>query len=217
MAKRFTETNKWTDRWFVSLPGEYKLAWQYICDQCDHAGVLEVVEPVANIQIGFDIDWDDFVEHCAHRVVKLEEGKFWVKAFIEFQYGELNPDNRVHASVISRLKKLGLTRALEAPSKGLKNKDKDKDKDLKKENEWQIPERLDTPQVRELLDDFAAMRREIKKPIRNVANTSKGLEKFDDVPHLVHALELCIANEWQGLKPEYRPESQPKKKEMVRL
>lgn len=96
-------------------------------------------------------------------------------------------------------------------------KEEGRRKTLKKENEWQIPERLDTPEVRSLLVDFAAMRRDIKKPIRNVANTSRVLEKFDDVSHLIHALEFCIANEYQGLKPEYRPESKPKKKERVRL
>jgi hypothetical protein len=70
---------------------------------------------------------------------------------------------------------------------------------------WEIPDRLNTGQVRELLEEFEDMRRATKKPIKSRRRASKILDKFDDVEHLVYALETCIGNDYQGLKPEYRP------------
>lgn len=70
---------------------------------------------------------------------------------------------------------------------------------------WEIPERLDTPDVRRLLDDFEAMRKRKKKPIDNRREASLVFKHFDDAAHLAYALETCIANKYQGLKPDYRP------------
>jgi hypothetical protein len=137
MSKRFTETGKWRDRWFMLLPAEQKLAWIYVCDECDHAGIIEIIEPLANMQIGMPVNWSQFFDACGHRVVLIGEGKYWVRSFCDFQYGTLNPENRVHNSVLKRLKQMGLASPLEAPSEGAregaKDKDKDKDKDQEKE------------------------------------------------------------------------------------
>lgn len=110
MAKRFTETDKWRDGWYLKLLPRYKLAWQYVCDNCDHAGIIEIVDTLANFQIGTDIDWEEFVAACEHRIEKLPNNKLWIKAFCEFQYGELNPDNRVHNSVLKRLEAAKVSR-----------------------------------------------------------------------------------------------------------
>ncbi|MEM6979236.1 MAG: hypothetical protein AAF539_06165 [Planctomycetota bacterium] len=207
MAKRFTETSKWNDRWFVGLPGDLKLAWIYCCDQCDHAGVLEIVEPVANVQIGFEINWDDFVEQCAGRVQKIEPGKFWIKSFVDFQYGELNPENRVHKSVLTRLKKLGLSSPLRGPSKGVRTRTRtrtDKKEDVSGEgDDWVFPEGWDCPEARNALDEWVAMRRRKRKPIVSKRSTSKIFRKFDSVSHLIDVAELCESQGYQGLKPEY--------------
>jgi hypothetical protein len=71
--------------------------------------------------------------------------------------------------------------------------------------EWAIPPSLDSPAVRKLLDDFAGMRRKMKKPIADFSHASTFLNNFSDVEHLTYALEFCLANRYQGLKPEYRP------------
>lgn len=70
---------------------------------------------------------------------------------------------------------------------------------------WEIPKRLDTPEVRKLLDDFEAMRKRKKKPIDSKRDASLVFKHFDDSAHLVFALETCIANKYQGLKADYRP------------
>lgn len=210
MAKRFTDTEKWKDKWFRQLPAEFKLAYLYLLDQCDQAGVVELDEDLAEFQIGTAIDWGAFLDSLSGRIAKLGCGKLCLIKFISYQYGELSENCRAHNPVFHSIKKHKLERVFKGYSKGIqRGQDKDIDKDSlnKKKDEWIVPERFDCDQVRDLLDEFSQMRRDIGKPIRNPANSSKILEKFDDVPHLVHALEMCIANEWQGLKPDYRPGS----------
>ena len=61
------------------------------------------------------------------------DSKWFIRPFIEFQYGVLNPDNRVHLSIINILEKNKI-KPLASPLLGAKDKDKDKvkDKDYKK-------------------------------------------------------------------------------------
>jgi hypothetical protein len=71
--------------------------------------------------------------------------------------------------------------------------------------EWNIPKELDTPEVRKALGEFEAMRESIGKRIKNRANISKAFKGFDSPAHLVYAIEFAIGNEYQGIKPDYRP------------
>jgi len=71
--------------------------------------------------------------------------------------------------------------------------------------EWDIPKELDTPEVRKALGEFEAMRESIGKRIKNRANISKSLKGYDSPSHLVYAIEFAIGNEYQGIKPDYRP------------
>lgn len=219
MGKRFTETEKWKDKWFRSLRAEFKLAYLYLLDNCDHAGVIDLDEPLAEFQIGNAIDWKEFFAACEGRIARLESGKLFICKFIEYQYGELSEECRGHNPVFLSLKRHNLLKGyLKGIQRGQdtdKDKDKDKDKNKEKDKEeheedvfaWIIPEQLDTPEIRELLTRFAEMRKRIKKPIKDFANTSLILKRFDSVEHLAYALETCVANDYQGLKPDYRPPS----------
>jgi hypothetical protein len=71
--------------------------------------------------------------------------------------------------------------------------------------EWDIPDGFDTPEVRQALTDFESMRASIGKKIKSRANVSKSLRGYDSPSHLVYAIEFAIGNEYQGIKPEYRP------------
>ena len=42
MAYRFTNTDKWNDCWFSSLKPVEKLLFNYLCDNCDIAGFIEL-------------------------------------------------------------------------------------------------------------------------------------------------------------------------------
>ena len=41
MAKRFTDTDKWKDDWFISLSNDYKIIWQWLLDNCSHSGLCK--------------------------------------------------------------------------------------------------------------------------------------------------------------------------------
>jgi uncharacterized protein YdaU (DUF1376 family) len=70
--------------------------------------------------------------------------------------------------------------------------------------EFQIPKRLDTPEVRKALKDFETMRIRTGKRIRDRGNVCRGWDaRFVDVAHLLACIDITIANEWQGIDPKY--------------
>jgi hypothetical protein len=150
MAKRFTDTNKYKKPFIRSLQAPYKLLWDYLYHDCDHAGIWIVDFDIAQIYIGLDaqvnrLDSLLFFNSEETRIVEFDNGKKWfIPSFIDFQYGELNESNRAHNSVISILKKHNLigkdNKPLISPLQGAKVKDKDKDmvKDKDKKDEFEI-------------------------------------------------------------------------------
>lgn len=133
MSKRFTDTEKWKKPFVRSLEAPYKLLWFYILDDCDHAGIWVVDLEVAGIRIGEAFNEDDVLEKFGEKIQVIDGGEKWfVQDFIDFQYGTLNPENRVHQSVINLLTK-GHIKPLISPIEGAKDKDKEKDKDKDKD------------------------------------------------------------------------------------
>jgi hypothetical protein len=131
MAKRFTDTDKWKKRFIRNLDINYKVLWLYILDDCNHAGIWDVDIDVAQIRTGCTFDIKEAIKIFGDKINVFDnKDKWFIPDFIEFQYGTLNPKNRVHESVLSLLDKYknkGLIRGLLDP------KDKDKDKDKKKD------------------------------------------------------------------------------------
>jgi len=110
MAKRFGDTDIWKkQRWFRKLCPEYKLAFCYIKDQCDHAGIWNIDCSDLIEDLGIEqFDIVDFVAKCnieydkntgavtfKERLRLLDKGYLWVIGFIQFQYkgkeGLVNP------------------------------------------------------------------------------------------------------------------------------
>ncbi len=141
MAKRFTDTNKYKKPFIRGLQGAYKLLWDYLYHECDHAGIWIVDFEIAQIYLGSDmkVNKSDALKYFNTdeiRVIEINSGSKWfLPSFIDFQYGLLSENNRAHNSVIIILKKYklindkGLIRGLQAC------KDKDKDKELDKDKE----------------------------------------------------------------------------------
>ena len=148
MAKRFTETLKWDDRWFRSLRPEFKLAWIYLLDKCDASGVLEIDEDLANFQIGVTVDWADFCKACDTRLIPLAGGKWWVAKFVEFQYGKISESCRAHNPVFVLLRKHGiLERQMNEKKKPKKPKESAKEVSVKKYSDefevfWEVYPRV---------------------------------------------------------------------------
>jgi len=144
MAKRFTDTEKYKKHFIRNLPAAYKIFWDYLYHDCDHAGIWYVDMEVAQIRIGKDAPIDkekalELFNQGETRIYVLNGGRKWfIKPFVEFQYGVLNPNNRVHQSVIEELKREGAYKYLTSPIQGAKDKDKDIDKDKDKDKDIDI-------------------------------------------------------------------------------
>ena len=145
MAKRFTDTQKWKKKFVRSLDASHKLLWFYILDDCDHCGIWETDFEVASLRIGDSIDPDKALKIFEKHIRVFDNGEKWfIKSFITFQYGELNPNNRATNSVIQKLKYYnlidenldfvdGASKHHTSTFKGVQDKDKDKDKDKVKD------------------------------------------------------------------------------------
>jgi hypothetical protein len=132
MAKRFTDTMKWNEDWYLDLSLIDKLFWIYICDNCDHAGIFKPNKRMFELLIGGEIDVQKFlntVNQDKPRICVLGNGRWFLAGFIEFQYGnKLNPNNRVHKSILNILNDNDLNLEvfdakvrLDAPTKDSKN------------------------------------------------------------------------------------------------
>ena len=140
MAKRFITTDLFSEDWFLELSTETKLFWIYAFLNCDHAGVLRANIRPFNALNGLSVELDtvlDEINHQKQRIQKLTDRTLFIVGFVQFQYGrELNPQNRVHKSVLEifekhgiSFEKQGVNMGFNSTLIGVKDKDKDKDKD----------------------------------------------------------------------------------------
>jgi hypothetical protein len=136
MAKRFTDTNKYKKPFIRGLQGPYKLLWDYLYHDCDHAGIWIVDFEIAQLYLGADmpVNKSDALKYFNNgeiRIIEFDGCKKWlIPSFIEFQYGVLNEQNRVHNSIILELKKYKIDfKDLISPLQGAKDKEEEKDID----------------------------------------------------------------------------------------
>lgn len=140
MAKRFTDTDKYKKAFIRGLPGAYKLLWDYLCCDCNHAGVWHKDFEIAQIYLGKDMPVNEqdallYFNTDTERVRVFDDGlKWFISPFVGFQYGKLNPQNRAHQAVLQVLEKIGI-KPLIRPSQGCKEKEKEKEKDKEKDKE----------------------------------------------------------------------------------
>jgi len=132
MAKRFTDTAKWKDSWFQDLPTKYKLFWIYLCDECDAAGLWKPNIRLATFQIGEPFEEVELKRVFSERITITESGYWFIKKFINFQYGELSELSKPHLSIIKILN----SHKIKGYPKGihtLKEKEQEKEKDKEEE------------------------------------------------------------------------------------
>lgn len=100
MAKRFTDTGLWKDqRWFRKLSPTHKLAFCYIKDQCNHAGLWKIDCSDLIEDLGLDsFDFEVFIASINTEYDKTTGAKIlkdriivvknflWITGFIQFQY-----------------------------------------------------------------------------------------------------------------------------------
>lgn len=124
-----TDTDKWKKRFLRELKPQHKLLWFYILDDCNHAGIWDVDIEVASIRVGEELIYDMLPQSFLDKIVIFDNGDKWfIPEFIDFQYGELNPNSNVHKSVIALLQKYNLEGYLKGSQtlpEGVQDKAKD--------------------------------------------------------------------------------------------
>jgi hypothetical protein len=104
MAKRFTDTSKWRDKWFRGLNPSEKVLFLYLVDNCDNAGFIEIDYELWAFQIGVE---ESDVENAFPSLKKVVEkvGEWcWISTFLHHQKNlPLNPGNNAHKQIISLL------------------------------------------------------------------------------------------------------------------
>lgn len=241
MAKRFTDTNKYKKPFIRGLQGAYKLFWDYLYHDCDHAGIWIVDFEIAQTYLGSDMKINKdkalkFFNSDEIRVIEIENGKKWfLPSFIEFQYGQLSENNRAHNSIISILTKLNLInqdlsiKPLTSPLQGAMEMEMDMDKEMdmdmvkekkgEKINEIIYP--FETERFISIWSTWLLYRKEKKinyKGIVSEQSALKALSEFDE-DFAISLIERSMGNGWQGLiyentKKEYEQHKKTGGKEL---
>lgn len=101
MARRQTDTKIWsTQRWFKKLDPYHKLAWKYLTDVCDHAGIWKIDFGQLVDDIGVEnFDLKAFINACNQdfdkengckisrdRIKMINKSTIWLTGFVRFQY-----------------------------------------------------------------------------------------------------------------------------------
>lgn len=134
MAKRFSDTEIWSEDWFLEMPNEYKLFWFYMLSNCDHAGLFKVNLRSFRGLIEVNLTITEALKYFnngKNRIRVLKEGLWFIEDFFVFQYGTtLNLNNRLHESVAELLAKHKIELTSIRGLTDLKDRVKDKDKEI---------------------------------------------------------------------------------------
>lgn len=105
MSFRFTDTEKWKDKWFRKLKAPEKLLFMYLMDNCDMAGFIEIDTEFWAYQTCMKED------HVTKAVTGLgagcveADGWIWVRGFLRMQRNEnLSQKNKCYATISSLIK-----------------------------------------------------------------------------------------------------------------
>ncbi len=107
MAKRFTDISKWRNEWFRTLPIKAKIAWIYLCDECDYAGIWKADYGLASFQLDFSLTNDFLVQWFGSKIYGFDSDNVLIVQFFEFQYGQSKDSWNAKVTARSRLESLG--------------------------------------------------------------------------------------------------------------
>lgn len=109
MAKRLTDTTKWTNRAFRTMPDKFKLLYLFLLDNCDSAGVIRVDLELVGFTLGHSFSKAEIETGLAGKVVFVEDDKIVIRNYIAFQNGDVtNSESKIAASIRSTLNSHGL-------------------------------------------------------------------------------------------------------------
>jgi hypothetical protein len=118
MAKRLTDSEKWKDPFFEELSKDLKLAWLYLLDDCDHAGIWKKSIKRLNFSLDTNLTEKDLLKAFKERLVVLNNDKWFIHKFVTFQYGS-DFINSKQKAVLSAIKILNENNLIKDLGKGL--------------------------------------------------------------------------------------------------
>jgi hypothetical protein len=99
--KRFTETDKWKDPWFRSLPPPEKLVFLFVIENCNNGGFYEKDLGLMAFATGLDESTLQGAIKGLGRGLVDCDGWLWVRTFLKHQKNDaLNPENKAHKQII---------------------------------------------------------------------------------------------------------------------
>ena len=134
MAKRFTESEKWKDEWFLELKKKHKLIWIYLLDNCSNGGRWKKSFKHLNFCCETNIKEEELKQVFNGRIFDFSKF-FFIPKFLKFQYPKgLNSEKPAILSVRKEVLDYGLLKIIreQLGNDYLIIKDKDKDKDMDK-------------------------------------------------------------------------------------
>lgn len=126
MAKRYTDTNKFKDKWYRNLTPKQKCIWEYMLSACDIAGFFEIDYEDITFHVNANVTKDD-MEVFKDKVQLLKKDLLFIPNFVLFQQkinslNELNPKNNCHKGIIDILNKHKSRGYFECDFKSCENK-----------------------------------------------------------------------------------------------
>lgn len=106
MAKRFYDTQRIEEDWYIDLSCKHRELLRYCESKCDGAGVFSFNEKIASTYINEKISAADLEKLP---VKKLENGKYFLVGFCQFQNGELSEKSPAHKPILKSIAENGIT------------------------------------------------------------------------------------------------------------
>lgn len=109
-TKRFTDAEKWKDSFFEQLSKDYKLAWLYLLDDCDNAGLWNKSIKRLNFHCDTNFTEEEILRVFEKRLQPITNDKWFIKKFMDFQYGLnwLTSSNKAVVSAKTKLESIGV-------------------------------------------------------------------------------------------------------------
>lgn len=109
MSKRFTDTEKWKDEWFLELDNNHRIVWQYLVDNCTNAGRWKKNIKHLNFCCNVELALKELLDLLGDRAVDYPSFIF-IPKFLKYQYGRgLNSNKPIMLSVREELKQYSLS------------------------------------------------------------------------------------------------------------
>jgi hypothetical protein len=105
MPYRYTNTDKWKDAWFSKLKPMEKLLFNYLCDNCDCAGFIEIIEKNWASDIGCNLNIIEGARKGLERglIYSITNDCIYLRTFLRHQKNlPLNENNQCHKGIFKR-------------------------------------------------------------------------------------------------------------------